>query len=150
LRLGEFKNLGGDFLISVRSAAAPGAGGASDKDSTHYNNDSQSTNFLKDGKSFLTRDVVRLLDLFLVVLERLITLLIDGHVYSYRSDWHRIFFEIGDRFSRAKEFVVRVDQSSALIPSSGTGSSPLLAILTVFCGLSPAPLGTFSILSTMS
>ena len=39
-------------------------------------------------------------------------------------------------------------QSSALIPSSGTLSSPDFLILTIFEGLSPAPLGTASTAST--
>jgi hypothetical protein len=39
----------------------------------------------------------------------------------------------------------KVLYSSTWIPSSGTGNSPLLVILTGFCGLSPGPLGTFSI-----
>lgn len=39
---------------------------------------------------------------------------------------------------------MRWDHSSARIPSSGTSSSPLLAIVTSFAGLSPAPFSTFS------
>lgn len=40
--------------------------------------------------------------------------------------------------------------SSTWIPSSGTGNSPLLTILTGDFGLSPGPFGTFSMASTIS